>query len=229
MVSRVRALESTANLVSARVVLSWYYAYLNPVITEAWYLNLFRERSSEKYCADFSNTYAFLDAEGWKLVKQLCENIRVLYTLRDPLERLWSHIKFHSKFTRQSHTFDDWREADFAHHLHSNQHLLRPGEYAATLRTLSECLADHEYRVLFLDDFEARPAEALSAIEAFLGVEHIEYQVGELQTRVNATTRDPVPDALRLAALDLIESELCMLDNLGISYPVQWRASLAQQ
>ncbi len=98
----------------ARKILAWYYGYINPGINESWYFNLFRDHGNEKYVADFSNTYAFIDEEGWKTVRRVCENVKVLYTLRDPAKRLWSHIKFHIKFTGKQINFEEWTSKDYS-------------------------------------------------------------------------------------------------------------------
>jgi len=227
LVATINALRSTNNLIHAQKIVGWYHSYLNPVIADSWYFDLFQDRLAEKYCADFSNTYAFLDAEGWRAVRGVCESVRVLYTLRNPVERLWSHIKFHARFVGQSHNFSEWAERDFECYLEGNQHLLKPGRYASTLNVMAESLGADEYLILYLDDIEREPGRVLSDIENFLGIEHAPSEPKDLVQKVNVTEKSPIPVPLLNVVRDMISNELDALAEIGVAVPERWRESIS--
>jgi hypothetical protein len=219
----MRQLESEQNIVQARQALAWYYSYLSPEITDSWYFNLFREWSGQAYCADFSNTYAFLDEEGWSAVRRICENVKILYVLRDPAQRLWSHIKFHARFAGEQHDFATWSEERFRSYIEANDHLMLPGRYAFTVEMLRKMLNPTEYLLLYLDEFATQPEQALQKIESFLQIAHLDRDTKALAGRVNATEPTPVPEPLLAVVRGGIAEELGALEAVGVEVPKSWR------
>ena len=101
---------SVARAAAARNRLRWTANYLDGPVDDIWYRNLFVYRNAEQYCCDFSNLYALLDETAWRRVVGIADRLRVLYTLRDPVKRLWSHIKFHLQITGELARLDDWKK-----------------------------------------------------------------------------------------------------------------------
>ena len=102
-------------------VLAWYSSRLSPILPIAGNLNPIRESFSETYCADFSNTCAFLGEEDGRC---MFENAKVLCTLRNLAQRLWPHIKFHAMFFGQQHNSEAWGATEARDYLDSNGHLV---------------------------------------------------------------------------------------------------------
>src|SRR5205085_4724324 len=96
-----------------RQKLLWYGNYLNEPVDDSWYVNVFAFRGRQKYCADFSNLHCQLEDAGWRQVKAVARNFRVLYILRDPLQRLWSHIRFHMHVSKRFGEIETWKPEDY--------------------------------------------------------------------------------------------------------------------
>ena len=223
-----RLQQGKPNLANARKIMAWYYSYINPSITDTWYFNLFRDHGSEKYVADFSNTYAFMDEQGWEIVRRVSETVKVLYTLRNPYERLWSHIKFHNMFVGKQIDYALWDTSDFRAFIKSNQHLVRAGEYAETIGTLRKALHSNEYLILYLDDFGTDPLGEIRRIEQFLDLSPHAYNGKALNSKVNTTEPNSIPSALMPVATKILDRELEQLDRLGIHVPASWHTSLPE-
>ena len=77
-----------------REIVKWYAdCYLADPVDEVWFDRVF-SKAGDRWAADFSNYNALLGAAGWQAVRRHAEELRVLYVMRDPVERLWSHMKF---------------------------------------------------------------------------------------------------------------------------------------
>lgn len=167
--------------------IAWYATYAHPnEISNSWYESLFSQNKGKKFCADFSNLYCQMGKEGWDNVRGVSKNVKVIYTLRDPLSRLWSHYKFHMKWVRRE---DEALEAGFNHF---KDLLSRPwfwinAEYGLNLRRLRECLADEELMILYFEDFRKKPEEKLAEIQDFIGVSSLDVRAEQFEKKVNAT------------------------------------------
>lgn len=113
---RVKKLQKVAkNIARSEVVklqqqrnLEWYTLFTQDMeVSNDWYEQLFSLKGEEKFCADFSNLHCLMSQQGWSNVRKVSKNIKVIYTVRDPFKRLWSHYKFHQKFSgKESQTLE---------------------------------------------------------------------------------------------------------------------------
>ena len=72
--------------------LIWYANFLEGPLDDNWYKRLFENQKSEKYIADFSNSTCLLNKRGLKHIKRNFDQTKLIYTLRDPVNRLLSLI-----------------------------------------------------------------------------------------------------------------------------------------
>jgi len=167
--------------------ISWYAGYAhNTDISNEWYENLFKQNPSKAFCADFSNLYCQMDTDGWDNVRKVAKNVKVIYTLRDPLERLWSHYKFHMKWVNRE---DEALEAGFEHfkELLDKHFFWINAEYVKNYELLKLSLKDDELMILYFEDFRERPIEMLNEVQKFLGIEEIAPEQSQLDKKVNKT------------------------------------------
>ncbi|WP_353497667.1 sulfotransferase domain-containing protein [Vibrio sp. CB1-14] len=199
-------LEKTANgnakFISQNLEdISWYSEYARESeIDNEWYENLFRFNANKKFCADFSNLYCQMGRDGWDNVRKVAKNIKVIYTLRDPLERLWSHYKFHMKWVNRE---DDALEAGFEHfkELLDKHFFWVNAEYANNYKLLQQSLTDDELMILYFEDFRERPVDMLNKVQRFLGIEEIAPDESQLNKKVNKTKSFQMPEEWKEYAL----------------------------
>ena len=209
-----------------RANIRWYSEkFLQDEISQAWYTGLFDGRSPDQYAADFSNLYCQLRSDQWDYVRRTCEVLKVVYTLRDPADRLWSHVKFHQKMSNQSQAYESYSRADWKRLL-SQTGLMAHGEYAPTLKTLSKNLDDDEWHLMFFEDVREFPERSLKEIEAFLNIQVRSYPTHRLKSVINPTEKIQMPAALKPIAIDHKKRQIDALTNLGIKVPATWTQSL---
>ena len=204
--------------------LRWAANYLDNPIDDLWYRNLFLFRRQQKYCCDFSNLYALLSEQAWRHVMASTENLRVLYTLRDPIKRLWSHVKFHLQVTNQTECLDRWGPREF------NEFVRRPfiwenAEYGVAVGRMRSVLPGAALRICFFEDVHDNPRGFLRDLEDFLGIGHFDYPPDLIAGRVNESLSRPMPDFFpQLFATDV--ARICAeLRSEGLTLPASWRAA----
>jgi len=207
---------------ATRAMLDWFRAYLADPLDDAWFGGLYRDPRGPGWCAEFSNLNALLPPSGWEHVRRAARRVRVIYTLRHPLLRLWSHTRFHLAFTGHQAELAHWDEAAFSHFL-ARPEIASHAQYALVLRTLDDNFDPAHYRVLLYDDIETQPLSVLAAIEALLEIEPGRYDTAKLAMRHNEGPPHPLPAAFIAAARPMVEAELEALDKQRFGAPAAWR------
>jgi hypothetical protein len=134
------------------------------------YVAFFRHKGSEKISGDISPGYSTLERE---IIQQLLARLPVLNVVllvRDPVERLWSHINMwhrNGKFDANVLT----EPSDFRTYLQTTK---MPNEGSSPTKIVahwSEFLPPDRFRHFFFDDIAARPKFVRGEILAFLGAD----------------------------------------------------------
>lgn len=218
-----RTAKGNAKFISQNLEdISWYAEYAREKdISNDWYENLFRFNPNKKFCADFSNLYCQMTPDGWENVRKVAKNIKVIYTLRDPLERLWSHYKFHMKWVNRE---DEALDAGFDHfkELLEKHFFWVNAEYANNYKLLQQSLTGDELMILYFEDFREKPIEMLHEVQQFLGIQIITPEQKKLDKKVNKTKDFGMPNDWREYALRKLEPVYSSLENDGI-YIESWR------
>jgi len=210
-----------ANIDAVRNNLHWISNYLSRPVDDHWYRNLFPLRDHEAYACDFSNLNAMLPVEAWHQVAEKSETLRVLYTMRDPIKRLWSHAKFHLQVAGQLDCLNTWGPEEFDDFVRQ-PHIWANAEYGQVLRNLRQGVPRDMYRVMFYEDLHADQRGMLAGIEAFLGISAFDYPQGLLDRRFTESVKHPMPDffpALFHGDVARIRSEV---EAEGFALPPSW-------
>ena len=211
--------------------LGWYARhYLAPEVNDAWYEALFADRparkASARWVADFSNLYAVLDAAGWAHVQRLCRELRAVYTLRHPGERLWSALKFSYEFAGRAEALPGLGAADYDAFL-DDAGTLAHADYAGAIQSLRRHLPQSGLMVLFMEETVERPFETLRRIEWFLDISAHTYREDALQSRVNPSGKLAVPGHFAERANRIAAEQIARLTDMGIAVPANWHVPLS--
>ena len=201
-----------------------------------WYLDHFRAgRGVLK--GEASPSYAILPPERIRLVGELLPGAKLVFLMRDPIARAWSHAR-HNFCYREAHfadcplDFDDvpeslWREA-FRH-----EWLLASGDYLGQLRRWLEVFPREQILVGFYESIAAEPAELLRRVFGFLGVDAtLPLDSFPLHERILPGLDKPLPPALHADLHGLLHARTRELaafveDHFDLDPPAAWDAVLA--
>lgn len=200
---------------------AWYAEYARPsTLNDAWYESLFRFSAGRRYCADFSNLYAQLDDAGWEHIRRVAKNTRVIYTIRDPLKRIWSHYKFHMFWIGRG---DEVISAGFGHFrdLVNQSYFWNNALYARNYETMRRNLDDDSLALFYFEDFRKDPVEMLNRICRFLDIEEIPFDKKKIEERVNATADYSFPVEWMDYVKEKLKPEVERMKELGI-YHDEW-------
>lgn len=195
--------------------ISWYVNYAKQrEISNDWYARLF-EDSANKVCADFSNLYCQMGADGWDNVRKVSEQIRVIYTLRNPLDRIWSHYKFHLKWIGQEDAVLDKGFESFKELL-EKPFFWNNARYGHNYRQLKGNLHEDELMVLYFDDFRQDADGMLNKVQGFLGVQLLPSNQAKKDSKINKTKDISMPQEWRDYAIEKLAPEIDDMRTEGV-------------
>jgi len=199
----------------------WYAMYLENPKDFTWYERLFSLNRQKKFNCDFSNLTCHLEKSHWEDLKQRYPNLKVIYILRDPISRLWSHTKFHHQFAGKGTDFLNWSESDFKFFL-KKKFIWDNTTYSSYIKTMRSVFSDDEFKLFYFEDFNLDPESSLYHLEDFLGIEHLSYDKNVLFKKVNSSKSLQMPDSFLKISEKLISSELNELQKIGVDLHKDW-------
>ncbi|WP_062561277.1 sulfotransferase domain-containing protein [Paracoccus aminovorans] len=204
--------------------LSWYQNFARGPVCDSWYRQLFGDARPHQYACDFSPSTSKIGLDGVHAIRALGPNVKLIYILRNPVKRLWSHLKFHAEFMGR------WEEV----RNYSPDQMLRfikdfdldeDGKYARHLERFLQVFDRKDVLVLDFDDIRSEPTGLMAKVADFLDIRPLQLPESAREA-VNVSSRMDMPQGL----LDGFKSEMLrdtrILDGLGVDFVRKWYSSL---
>jgi len=160
--------------------------------------------------------YAVLGRDGFAYVRRFFATqamaLKVLFILRDPVERLWSHLRALRHLEPGIDVLRDWPD------LIRRRGVIERSDYWQTVEALDAVFPEADVLYLFYEDLVG--GEALSRLCAFLG---LPYAAPDTTRRNETQEKTALPDPLRarLATLLAPQYRFCR-DRFGAAVPASW-------
>lgn len=133
---------------------------------DAWYASLFEGARPDQVTCDFTSAYALLPPDGIAHLRRLNPEARVVFILRNPVDRALSHARMLVKRHKAPRT-----DASLRKFLDSKVVRSRDDSIAVL-----DCWQAHwpkeQFKVLFFDDIESRPLDVLADVCGFAGLDY---------------------------------------------------------
>ncbi|MCD6035921.1 MAG: sulfotransferase [Rickettsiales bacterium] len=145
---------------------------------------------------EITPAYALLPRERIETIYRLFPNLRIIYSVRDPIDRAWSSALMALK--RAEMTVDEASDQWFIDHFHSQGSLAR-GDYAKCLDNWSSVYPKEQILVLDFEDIKKNPIALLRECSTHIGVDPVFYNQSfraELDRKIYAGTGEPIRESL---------------------------------
>ncbi len=172
-----------------------------------------------KVLCDVTPAYAVIGQEGFAFMKRLLAkegvDLKILYIMRDPIDRLWSQLRHMQQTNPAADVATRWLEA-----LQSEPIMAR-ADYQATVNDLDASFAADELLYLFYEELFTEPA--LGKLCSFIKAD---YRPGNSEERRNQTELDwEMTEEARSAILNKLSPQYAFCrGRFGDLIPAQWAA-----
>ena len=176
----------------------WASRYLLRRRTDRWYRSLFADPAA--VTGEVTPAYAVLDEATVAAVAARLPDVRVIYLMRDPVERAWSAARMRAS-TRDGAVIDDWPADDQVAYLGAAAHTILPhSDYPAVLARWERHVPPERVFTGFFEDVARSPVALLTSVARFLGVDADPAHVPDDARRprnARAHGRDVPPESAR--------------------------------
>ena len=207
--------------------LAWAARYCLLPRSDAWYRSLFPEIEG-RMPGEICPGYARLDAEAVGEVRRRMPEARILYLLRDPIERSWSTSAMHFRKPRfgRIHEFSD---AEIEAHF-TRPKTARHDDYLGNLASWSRHYPPEQMFVGFFDDLVEDPRAFLASVLCFLGVDASDRAIPpDVGSRRNAGEGEVIPERFARFLARHHYARICALDErFSNSHTKRWRQRAEQ-
>lgn len=212
------------NDATQRDVLDAHYDRVRMIDDKYFYQYHFEKRvkAHHKIFGEVTPSYAVMNEDGFRAMRDTFRNCKVIFLMRDPVDRFWSRLKMIErdsvKMGREYNALERF-EAE----LDEPQNVARSA-YHKTLEIMKRVFGPNEqltmfYEELFDDTAVARLCEFLQ----------LDFKPGDYDERVNVSdnANQPTPEMLKLAAERFSPTYAYVEEYFDGHLPEAWRASWA--
>jgi hypothetical protein len=183
-------------------------------------------RDAAVVVGDITPNYAMLSDDDLARMRDLSPTTKFLYLIRDPLDRLWSHIRMQARRQRQAHEQYEKKSNNILYRMLNRgqeTHILARGDYPKVIRKLRRVIPEGRLLVQFTEDLFT--VEGLAKVCAFLGIKPVSAAVAR---PANEGPEVLMLDKLRPRALGLLNEHYeWVARNVG-PLPQRWQDNLAR-
>jgi hypothetical protein len=133
-----------------------------------WWLGLFADARPGCKQGEITPAYALLDENTIRCIKAVAPELRLFYSIRNPIGRAWSSALM--AVERAEMTIDEASDLFFIDHFKSAGSRAR-GDYLGCLRRWRAMFPNGELQVIVYDDIVSRPAAVLMRLADHIGVD----------------------------------------------------------
>ena len=168
------------------------------------YLDYLTEGAGGRLVADMTPAYALLSEDRLARMARMGRDVRFLYLVRDPVERLWSHVRM----IAADRAARDGNETGRAAHVLSRvfrgkeSEIEARGDYRAAIGKLARAVDPRRLMVAVTEEMVS--AAGLARICAFLGIATPE---ADFSRRIHEGRDEPMPENGRHAARDWLSAQ----------------------
>lgn len=149
------------NLKEFKWLFKWYFSSYN----DNWYLSLFDELKGIK--GEISPAYSILKENDIERMSQLCPNAKLIFILRNPIERAWSQYRSSYKFAPE-YSIEHSNVNHVFEFMNSQSQELRTN-YIDTIGNYLKYYPENQILIAFYDAIIDNPHQLLSEIVSFVG------------------------------------------------------------
>ncbi|MDD5275318.1 MAG: sulfotransferase [Methylovulum sp.] len=205
--------------------INWYSRYYFLPRTDHWYQSLFSPDNSQ-IAGEITPDYAVMNEKKIAHVHALAPTIKIIYLMRNPIERMWSQAAMH--FSERSgyqgiHTIDEETIIGFL----CKPTRLAHARYFKNLQRWKKYYSPEQIFTGFFEDIADVPEQLLKSIFEFLGVTASADCISGLSAeKIFARDYPPIPRRIaHLLAGLLIDDITALHQYFNNAYTAQWLTS----
>ena len=205
----------------------WYAKWFFSDYTDEWYLSLFD--ASAPFKGEISPSYALLKPKDIAEMHRLAPEAKILFLLRNPVDRAWSQYRFYKGWHQKDFDFSQVKAEDIIRFLDSDTQELR-SDYLSTLRNYEQVYPKDQILVGFYDAIAEQPVQLMEEVVGFIGGDTSQIEkYCQLEKKFTVSPAVPMPQEVRAYLKEKYRSQIEQLAHRYGSYCQRWCEELYEE
>ena len=195
------------------------YAYGRPK-NDAWYGSLF-PRNGYKAVGEITPGYSALGDEQVRHVGSLMPDARIIFVMRNPVDRVWSAVRWHfgTVKRRPLETLTEEEMLEFV----DRESTVRRTSYLDTMETWERHYPREQILYGYFEDIRENPEHFLKSICDFLSIEYDRSIFTDVVARKRGgSPRLEMPEAVKRHVRDRYDGMIHRMADRGCEVPKSW-------
>lgn len=147
--------------------LSWQFNFFYGKYSDEWYSSQFNKAGNRK-AGEITPEYSILQKEDIEIIKNINPAMRIIYLLRNPVSRAWSH--FRMQVRRNGLQYEEMSEKDIFNMIGSANYFNR-GNYLDNLKRWYSVFEEEKIFIGYLEEVKVNPNALLMKVLMHIGVD----------------------------------------------------------
>ncbi len=200
--------------------MQWDCHYFFRRRTIEWYASIF-EPGRNKVTGDITPGYSTLDLDKVTLVHKLMPHAKIIFFMRDPIDRMWSCVKMNIKSGMWKIRVDD--EKKIINLINRQEWMRIRGNYLHTLRHWKSVYPENQIFIGFFEEISECPEDLLLRLYKFLGIcASREIIPGTSRDKINVGAKASIPAKVAVYLANLYHEDIKELHKLFGGYVGRW-------
>ena len=201
----------------------WWFNYLYGYYNDEWYCSLFKNNKGAKITGEISPTYSLLDDEQISHIKEVNQSVKILFIIRNPIDRAWSAIRFrvHKGFKNIDLNSSD----DIINELKRKDNILL-GNYKRTIDKYLKYFSPSQILICFYDAITYNPVSLMNNITSFLNITPFNKDNINNNKKINASPSRNIPPKVETYLFNQYSNKITELNKILGSYTYLWEKDI---
>jgi len=203
----------------------WYLRYLFGSFNDRWYASLFEEGIG-KLKGEITPAYSVLDQEAVAHIYKLMPDLKIIYIMRNPIDRAWSHFKHDASL--QQRPLNSFSDDEIMKHFTSPDSL-SAGDYLRNVENWRTFFGQHQMLTVYFDEIMNNPKQFILKIFNFLGLNNAESFANKVyKGKIHESLPGNIPMRLKDKLIDIYYPKMIEFSKAAGGYPTRWLEEIKQ-
>lgn len=201
----------------------WGFKYFLNEPNNEFYINLFSD-GKEKIKGEITPAYATLDLNMIKEMYSINPEAKIIYILRNPVDRTWSHLRM-----RKSKNVVSERTVEEIKKLVDLREVEERNKYTETINKYSQVFGRENLLICFFDELVNTPNLLYQKICKFIGVDDSFIPIGLLKVENKSKASIGIPSDIEVLLYKKYYNQINDLADFVGSYALEWKKNADQK
>lgn len=195
-------------------------------LNDEWYCDYMALGPKKECAVDISPEYALIGKTGFENIRAVTEDLRLVFILRDPVERCWSGMIQEIKHRPDAKVLLNRMMSATVESLverAKKPNIQKRSEYLNTFEAIKAAGLNDCLKVMYYDDIVENPSIVIDSVYAHIGIEKPVVSNEVLEKVVHKSPPIAIPEQFILQMRKVYTPMLMQLNSEFISLPEAWK------